>query len=215
MLVRGLAWLVPVLGRPHRVEPLLASIAASTLRPCRVVFIADPDDVAEQEAVRTATGELLIVDGGYAAKINAAVRSTDEPLLFLGADDLTPQPGWLEAATAAMAAGAEVVGVNDMIPRRASRCGHATHFLVTRQYAERPALDGGRGPLCEEYAHNFVDDELIATAKRRGVYTYAADALVRHDHPMSGGADDDTYRKGRAAFHRDRKIFERRRRLWT
>lgn len=207
--------LIPVLGRPHRVKPVLRSIAGTVSVPHRVLFICDPGDREQQHAIAMAGGWMISPGGGYAAKIRAGVNATDEPLVFLGADDLEFRAGWLEAATARIAGGASVVGVNDLIPRRRQRRGHATHFLMTRAYANLPTIDGAPGPLSGAYDHNFVDDELIATATSRGVYAYAADSHVRHDHPMTGGQDDDTYRKGRAGFHADRTIFQGREHLWT
>ena len=70
---------------------------------------------------------------------------------------------------------------------------------MTREYAEQPTIDGQPGPCCTRYRHWYVDDELIATARHRGVYAYAADARVRHLHYLVGAApDDDTYALGRA-----------------
>jgi glycosyltransferase involved in cell wall biosynthesis len=209
-----LAILVPVLNRPQNVKPLLDSIHENTPDPYRVLFIADPDDTAEQDAITAEGGQMIVPGGGYAAKIRAGVEATDEPLLFIGADDLRFDAGWLEAATEKMP-GAQVVGVNDCI-RRPHRPQHATHFLVTRAYAEQPCIDGQPGMLSEAYAHSFVDDELIATATKRGVYAYAQRSRVRHLHPMvNTAADDDTYRLGRSQFRRDRKTFLRRSALWT
>jgi hypothetical protein len=213
--VTGLAVLVPVLRRPHRVKPLLESFAAVTPEPFSVCFICDGDDHGEQQAVVAAGGKPVIHGGSYAAKIHYGVSLTSEPLIFAAADDLTPQPGWFEAAMTYIDEGFEIVGVNDLIERRPGREGHATHFLMTRAYAERETIDGGPGPFHQGYGHNFCDDELIATAKRRGVYAYAENSHVRHDHPMAGAPDDETYRKGRAQFARDRRLFLRRQRLWT
>jgi hypothetical protein len=205
--------LVPVLRRPHRVAPLLKSIRTAT-PDARVLFLPDPDDVAERAALRAAGAEQRAVAGNYAVKVNAGAAVVGEPLVFIGADDLTFHEGWFEAAKKRIDEGAEVVGVNDLIPRQQARRGHATHFLITREYAELPAVDGSRGPLFEGYDHSFTDDELIATATTRGVYAYADDAAVEHHHPMSGGEDDDVYRKGRARFHEDRRLFRDRGRLW-
>lgn len=214
-MTTDLAVLVPVLRRPHRVRPLLDTFRAATPGTPRVVFICDPDDEPEREAVAEAGGEELVVSGGYATKVNAAVAVTDEPLIFLAADDIHPEPGWLDAANAELQGEIGVVGVNDLISRRPGREGHATHFLMARWYAVLPTIDGSCGPLCEAYTHSFVDDELIATATRRGAYTYAPNAHVRHEHPMNGTADDDdTYRKGRQHFRDDRRLFQRRSRLW-
>lgn len=210
-----LAVLAPVLGRPHRVAPLLDAFAAATPRPWRLVFVADPGDDTELAAIAAAGADVVLCQGSYARKINHAVGEVDATLFFLAADDIFPMPGWLGACRRRLAAGAEVVGVNDLIARRPGREEHATHFLMTKRYAQLPTIDGGRGPLCEAYGHNFVDDELIATASHRGVYAYAADARVRHDHPMAGGEDDETYRIGRSLFRRDRRTYLRRKHLWT
>lgn len=204
--------LVPALHRPHRVRPLLKSIRGAS-PGARVLFICDPEDAEEQKAVEVAGGELIVEGGKYAHKINRAVARTSEPLLFLGADDLEFRPGWYEAARAYLDR-AEVVGINDLIQRDRD---HTTHFLITRAYAERPTIDGQVGPLCESYAHNCVDDELIATADKRGVYAYAEDAHVKHLHPMNGTADmDPVYGKGMASLRRDKQLLHRRRqRLWA
>lgn len=203
--------LVPALARPHNVVQLLDSIEQAT-PGARTLFICDHGDVAEIEAVSAdGRAHLDICTGGYAAKINRGIAITAEPLVFLGADDLRFHPGWLEAATRLLDP-AEVVGVNDLLPRRRV---HTTHFLVSRGYAARGTIDGHPGVLSEAYEHNFVDDELIATAKRRGIYAYAEDAHVEHLHPMGGQVRiDETYRRGFDAMRRDRRVFQSRRALW-
>jgi glycosyltransferase involved in cell wall biosynthesis len=209
--VSDLAILVPVLARPQNVRPLLKSIRVAT-PDATVLFICDPDDTDEIVEVNEAGGEVLLVAGNYAAKINRGVEATSEPLLFLGADDLRFRPGWLEAAKAHIGR-AEVVGINDLIPRERD---HTTHFLVTRDYAERQGTIDGPGLLSEAYEHNFVDDELIATATHRGVYAYAEDAHVEHLHPMVRSAPlDETYKRGMGAIRRDRRRFVERESLWT
>jgi glycosyltransferase involved in cell wall biosynthesis len=209
----SVALLIPVLNRPGNVAPLLASIQATTPTPYRVLFICDPGDVAEQDAIAKAGGEMISPGGGYARKIRAGIDATDEPLIFIGADDLRFHQDWLPTALAQMN-GVQVVGVNDTIRRR--RPQHATHFLMTRDYALLPTLTGEPGPLCELYSHSFVDDELIATATHRGVYAYAANSIVQHRHWMAGTAPDDaTYRLGREDFAKDRATFMARSHLWT
>lgn len=207
--------LVPVLGRPHRVAPTLDAFHR-TAPGCRVLFIADPGDREELEAIRGEGAQCIAPGGGYASKINAGIRATGEPLLFFGADDLEPQDGWLKASLAVMKDGTEVVGVNDLLRRPRVRRGHATHFLVTRSYAERPTIDGHTGCLSESYVHCCVDDELIATAKKRGVYAYAADARVAHLHWMNRRAEiDPTYQRGIDSINADRALFREREHLWA
>ena len=218
-----LAFLVPVLNRPQHVGPLLRSIYETT-PTAHVVFVADPDDAPEISEIEVHQGcleavhgdltiSLLIHAGGYAKKSNLASLETTEPYVFLGADDLRPIAGWFEIAKARVDAGFGVVGINDMLPRRRD---HTTHFLLSREYATQPTIDGGRGPLCEDYTHGFVDDELIATARARGEYCYENLAKIQHLHPQGRTApDDETYRKGRESHHADRAIFHSRSRLWS
>lgn len=210
----GLVIVIPVLGRPHRVCPVLES-ARSATPDARVLFVCDPDDLAEIDAVDAAGAERLVCGGRYAYKINRAIAETSEPLIFTGADDLRFHPGWFAAAKAKIDGGAEVVGVQDRCNPRTIRGEHATHFLATRRYAELGQIDGETGLLCEVYAHNAVDDELVATAERRGVYAFAGDAVVEHLHPMAGTAPTDaTYEKGSATLRDDKRMFYRRAHLW-
>jgi hypothetical protein len=210
--VNQLVVLVPVLGRPHRAAAAIEAFT-STLPGVRVCFVPDEDDLPEIEAIEAAGGEILCrLNANYATKINTAIRLTDEPLIFLGADDLIPKPGWFEAALAHMKDGIEVVGVNDLILRAGVRTTHATHFLMTRKYAELPTISDDPGPLCELYDHSCVDDELAGTAKHRHTYVYAEDAVVVHMHPDNGTAElDDTYRKARRHLRDDRRIWKSRR----
>lgn len=204
----SLVVLIPVLGRPYRVAQVMSAFAR-TVPDARLCFIPDPDDLPEISAINAAGGEILCkLKAGYARKINTAIRITDEPLIFLGADDLVPGDGWLEKALAHMQDGVEVVGVNDMIRRSRE---HATHFLMTRRYAKLPTITDDPGPLCELYDHSCIDDELIATARWRNVYAYAEDSHVTHLHPDNNTAAlDDTYRKGRRNIADDRLLFKSR-----
>jgi hypothetical protein len=207
----SLVILVPVLRRPHRVRPLLDSIRAVT-PDAHVLFIADTGDGPEVKAILDAGEQALLTPDGesYAEKINAGVRATTEPLIFLGADDLDFKPGWFDAAREKLGS---VVGINDLIPRGRQ---HATHFLLTREYAERPMIDGELGPLSTAYRHWYVDNELIETATARGAYAYAPDAHVEHLHPLVSKAPlDDTYELGTAHSSEDRTIFKQRRRMWA
>lgn len=214
--------IVPVLRRPHRVEPVLDSIEAATPGPHRVVFVASPDDHSEQAAVRAAGADLLVLDepptgGDYARKINAAHRASNEPLLFLGADDLAFHPGWLERAQARLdTPGVHVVGTNDLGNSRVVAGEHATHSLVTRWYVDHHGtIDEPGKVLHEGYEHEFVDDEFVATAKKRAAWAFAADSIVEHLHPLWGKAPTDPLYDDQARRMRiGRRLYRRRSHLW-
>lgn len=209
---------VPVLRRPHRVAPLLESAAAATRADrYRVLFVTDPDDDDERAEIDACGAERIDCAGSYARKINAAYAASDEPVIFCAADDVDFQPGWLDAALARMGNGIGVVGTNDLANPRVMSGRHATHSLVSRAYArERGTIDERDKILHEGYAHNFCDSELLATARRRRAFAFARDSHVKHMHPNFDRTvvRDDVYDLGESTFEQDRRLFQRRARLW-
>lgn len=210
--------LVPMLGRPHRVAPLLASLRATC--DARPLFVVSPDDLEVHDAVDREGEQRITVDwepaGDYARKTNAGYQATDEPLLFLGADDLLFHPGWLEAATAKMTGKVGVVGTNDLCNPRTADGRHSTHSLVSRAYADEfGTLDGPGAILFEGYVHEWSDDELVGTARKRRAYAHAADSHVEHLHPMNGKAPmDASYSQQGERMQASRALYLQRRRRW-
>lgn len=207
--------IVPMLGRAAQVDRLVASLAASTdrARPLFMVTFGDADvldAVAGLDHVALPPRQR----GDYAHKINVGVESSRERFIFTGAIDLRFHPGWLEAAELRLSERVRVVGTNDLTNGRTAD-GHSTHTLVTRDYVSRGLVDGTPGLLCEDYLHEFVDDELVGTARKRKAYAHAPDSVVEHLHPMAGKAEwDDTYLGMHARMRADRRLFNRRRALW-
>ena len=211
------AVIVPMLGRPWTVEPLARSLAQSKA-PARLVFIVGTDDNATWAACRDyeTIETTRRIRGDYAAKINLGIRSTLEPWVFLGACDIQFHAGWWESCMKAAETGAQVIGTNDLANPRTANGDLSTHTLLSRDYANLPTIDGQPGPLCEQYLHEYTDNELVGTAKKRGAYAHAPDAIVEHLHPSVGRAPwDDSYRKQAARMSKDRMLFRRRRKLWT
>lgn len=218
--------IVPVLRRPHRVQPLVQSIRAGTQR-CDILFVATEGDDEQIAAVRAAARACPSVSyeviepnrvGDYAFKINRGYQITSNPYLFFGADDLDFHPGWLPAALGAMSEpGVGVVGTQDMANRRVLKGLHATHSLVARTYiAEHGTIDEYDKALHEGYAHEFVDDEFVETAIFRDAFVFAEDSIVEHLHPSVGKAAlDDLYRAEPQRMRQGRTLFHRRRPLWT
>lgn len=214
-----LAILVPMLGRAHRVAPLLASIAEAT-PDAYVLFLLSPDDTAVRREVTRHHRQFLTVarrpTGDYARKINAGYRATSHPYLFTAADDLKFHPGWFESAVAAMTDGVGVVGTNDLGSPRVMAGEHSTHSLVARWYADLGTIDEPGKIYHEGYVHEYVDDELVGTAKRRGMWAFAVDAHVEHLHPDWGKAPGDRmYANQRARMRASRATYLKRRSLWT
>ena len=222
------AVIVPVLRRPHRVAPFLSSLSAATPEPHRIEFVATAGDSPMiAEILRLAEDDPAIVlhvlapnaTGDYARKVNHAYRSSSAPFLFLAADDLDFRPGWLPAALAPFADPAiGVVGTQDLAPTPRSLAGeHATHCMIRRRYADDLGTIDEPGKILHEgYPHEYVDDELVETAKARGAWTFAADSVVEHLHPSWGKASRDALYNGqRRRMEAGRRVYLRRRGLWS
>lgn len=218
--------LVPILKRAHRVGPLMDSVRQAT-PGARVMFVCTPGDDAVIDAVES---QVEISDyalspwpangrGDYARKINMGYRVTDQPLMFLGADDLAFTPGWFERATSHVHGhdARVVVGTSDGHNARTLHGILSTHSLVTRAYADQfGVVDQPGAVLHEGYWHEYVDNELCETAKARRRYAHAADAVVEHLHPDYGLApNDEVYEDQRHARQRwGRRVFHERSKLW-
>lgn len=212
--------LVPMLGRPHRVEPVLESVKEAT-PGARVLFLTTPTDSKVVETIDKAGAERLDVPfrrrGDYARKINRGVAHTTEPLIFTGASDIRFHRGWFEAAVSRIHHGVGVVGTNDLCNRRTRYGLHSTHSLITRSYIEEyGTIDEPGKALHEGYPHEFVDDELVETARHRGAFAHAPRSIVEHLHPMAQKAPmDNLYRQQAARMRAGRALYQRRRQLWT
>jgi hypothetical protein len=188
-----------------------------------VLFIASPGDEAEIRALRAARADYIVLTdppgpGDFARKTNAGYHATSEPFLFAGADDLRFHPGWDVAALRPFEnAAVGVVGTNDLCNPRVIRGQHSTHSMVRRTYAdEHGVIDRPGAIYCEEYPHEFVDDEFCETARFRKAWAFAKDAKVEHLHPNCGkGQEDELYAARRERQKAGSLVFRRRRKLWN
>ena len=208
----------PVLGRPQNVRPLILSLSASLANvPCRLLFLASPDDPKEIAALEEEEATHSVMEwpaghGDFARKINWAFSHSEEEWIFFCGDDVDFGYAWADNALA-LARQHGVVGTNDMVNPEVRRGVFSTHSLVSRRYVTEQggSLDGPGTIFHEGYSHNWCDRELCVLAKSRGEFVFARNSVVRHRHPHWGTAQmDRTYRKGLSSFGSDRKLFTRR-----
>lgn len=203
------AVVVPVLSRPQNVPTFMRSLKSST-GLASAYFVCDPDDTAEQDAVRKHGGKVLLKAGTFAQKANHGVRSTSEPWVLLVGDDVLFRPGWYDRAIRAAGDRFHLVGTNDLsdLDRQL-----AVHPLIRRSWIdEHGASWDGPGTVAHEgYGHCFVDNEWTAVAAHAKVLTFAPDAVVEHLHPLFNKATvDPIYEKGQASYEADRELWDRR-----
>lgn len=213
------AILVPVLNRPHRVQPVMDSVAENTPEPYRLLFIANEGDRLEHKALEQAGADFIVVAPvrrPYAKKINSGYRATTEPFLFSAADDVAFHKHWLERAVSLMTSGICVVGTNDLQYVGALEGWHATHSLFRRSYIDvEGTIDQPGYVLNEGYLHAYCDLEFTETARARGVYRHATDSIVEHLHHKNGKRPRDyTDEIARRAVASSKLHFKRRKHLW-
>lgn len=222
----SIAIIVPVLGRPDSIRPLYESIVSGTTTPWHLRFMCSPGDETMQACALVSGQDERVVTrlvdwesghGDWAKKINAGYSETKEDFILLGATDLFFHPGWDEAALqVAAASGAGVIGTNDLGNATVMRGLHSTHPIVRREYIEaQGTIDEPRKVLHEGYQHQWVDTELVETAKARGQWAFAPASRVEHLHFMWGKSKRDaTYDKALSTSQEDHRLFGQRRRLW-
>jgi glycosyltransferase involved in cell wall biosynthesis len=214
--------IIPMLTRPHRVDPVIGSIQSATTVDHTILFVCTEGDQDVIDAVEAHSDVRLSVippnqRGDYAIKINHGYSITDEPFLFLGADDLRFHRGWYEAARRHFnRRDIGVVGTQDKANRRVRQGRHATHSLVSREYVDVcGTIDESRKVLHEGYLHEFVDDEFVETAKKRKAFAFEHRSVVEHLHPTVGKAQwDPMYKAQTQRMRADRRVFMERRKLW-
>lgn len=212
------AVVVPVMRRPHNAEPFMAALRAST-GLARAYAVADADDPETISAWKAAGAQVIVRlpragrAGTFAEKVNVGYAETSEPWLFPCGDDVRFAAGWLDHAQAIAAGDRHVVGTNDMVNPRVTAGEHATHLLIRRAYIDgHGASWDGPGVVCHEgYRHWYVDDEIVAVARQRGVWAMALGSRVEHLHPLfSDTPDDEVYELGQSFAGQDRALFEAR-----
>lgn len=213
-----IAVIVPVLGRPAHVQPLVKSFMEATpAKDARLYFVAQRSDAAELEAIGNADwlDETILVDDidrSWARKINRGFERTTEPWMLLGADDLRFHDGWVDLIRDLLRTHAGVIGTNDLGNPNTMAGTTSTHPLVRRSYAKICGTIDERSRVVHEgYDHNYPDTELVATAKRRGLYVHRLDCVIEHMHPAWGkGTEDPIYVLGQRNMARDAALFQQR-----
>ena len=143
----------------------------------------------------------------YWQALAVGTEATDATNLIGVANDLLPGMGWLQRAVEgykqAFGDGDGLLGFNG----DSHELLHSCHFLISRSLLDHY----GGWPVW--YDHTYGDTELCSRAIADGLYAKAPWALLYHDHPYWGGADDAVYAEGRALVDRDAALFDQRKRL--
>lgn len=209
--------LIPVLGRPWNVEPLIDSITETTTSSYEVFFICSPGDDEQIAACKKTGHHTWIVDwkpgrADYAKKINWGFDRTSQKWIFQGADDIRFTPNW-DGIALRHGHRYDVIGTNDLHNPSVKRGIHSTHTLFKRSYIEKygGTFDDTGKVFSEVYDHQWIDNEFIRTAQRRGRWYFAKRSVVEHFHPVWKNNEwDPTYNKAYREAKEDQALYVRR-----
>ena len=129
-------------------------------------------------------------------------------VMFLG-DDTLPQKGFMQAAIDKIKGLPEewgMVGLNDGIHGDS----FATHWMCHKNML---MLTGGEF-FHTGYNHQFCDKELTDIAKEYDRFVFAAESIIKHDHPFVNGSEPDKHYKkvyNKKAYKEDRALYLKRR----
>lgn len=150
-------------------------------------------------------------DTRFVKRIQSMYEQTDEEWFLTGADDVVFHPGWLEEARPYMHTHS-VISFDDMCNPNVP----GTNFLIRRSYIEEQSgvIDSPNTVFCQDYFHNFCDNELVETASKRREFV-KCDGKIEHYHHTIGKAENDKiYQLAQSRWNEDAETFHQRRHLW-
>lgn len=205
--------LIPVM-RPEKIRPLIENVKMTSFGT-KLHWMCELGSLCHRTLVELHEDVLTDSGGSWGERLNALYQATTEAYFFTGSDDIVFHPSWLlKAAIANLTIPGQVGGViavNDLYNPR------GTHALVSRSYIEEMSgcVDVPGVVIHPSYHHNYSESELFETAKSRGRFVYAEDAIVEHMHPAARkGEWDDVYDAGLSYLAADRAFYESRKHLW-
>lgn len=183
-----------------------------------VIYVCHETDTKSQEWLRD-KGIDPVIDLQPPSGVNATNAGYWEATadwVVIGQDDFVWHEGWLdEALSVQEETGAKVIGFNDGYDKR--NFEHSVGWLVDREFVEDFSLAVGFPNVIffPHYKKNFSDNELCDTARDRGVWAYAKNAILEHMHPSFNKADNHpTYTNLDAHLSVDRELYDSRKHLW-
>jgi glycosyltransferase involved in cell wall biosynthesis len=210
---RKISFLLPSAYRPRELRRAIDTIFDSINQPAEICVSIVADDPASRSVVDQAgsvtfdTRSPADYQRGAVWAWNRLYRKATGDVIALWADDLVPEPGWLEHALKALdqIGGHGLIGLNDL-----SSDGdiYAAHWLADRAFVE----DELRGVMYPPmYRSWWADREVTDRAREMGRYRWARRAIVEHLNYTFGKARiDRTYQDARANYETDRIIYEMR-----
>jgi glycosyltransferase involved in cell wall biosynthesis len=211
----SIAILIPTYGRAERLAKLSKDIHAVTTLPHTIYFVVESTDAPSVAEAGKIEGDKVIVvsKGTYVDAVNIGYKSTTEPFVMCGSDDIVFTKDW----DTIMVRGFDnpevgLVGAKDewTITKTLK---HASHFMVRREYIKTQSGVNDEPDVIysSQYIHTMCDIETEQTAMGRGAF-YMSDAVIHHLHWFMGTAlMDETYKRPQVSQQHDMDVYNTRR----
>jgi hypothetical protein len=212
---------VPVLWRPERIKSVLRDFSHLAVDVLFLPDRADEETITELEKHHANYSFAHDAEAfgvpTYETKVNHAFEVTDTPYLMYGADDITPENGWLANAMSIFRRNPKVglLATNDGAHHLVMKGLLATHGILRRAYVEEygSASHPDAGPVFYEgYRHWCCDAEASYVARQRGAFNYSPTVMVTHKRrdTVRKKGEDRTYLIGKEYADRDRALLAKR-----
>lgn len=211
---------IPTYGRPDKLQQVADNLKEATKGDFNLYWCVEKHDPKSIKAAK-ATGAKVIVNTGkpcYADALQEIYEQTDEEIFFWGNDDFLFLKDWDVEPMRMIKEnkGIGVLGVHDGNPNTR----YSTISFIRRKYIEEQSgVVDMPNRVLYPYHHNYVDDELTNTAKKRDVWAYCSAPCIHHQHHsfkwLGEFPHDDTYAKNDKNFAEDTNTYYSRVHLWS
>jgi glycosyltransferase involved in cell wall biosynthesis len=214
--VKQIAVLIPTYKRPSKLKELVENFFKYS-KDSSLYFIINLDDnetVAELARLKNKFDfSIFNSEEEYVGCINYGVKTTKEPFIFCGADDILFTKDWdLKLLKVMQDKSINVSGgIDDWT---CSKSGvHISHPLVRRSYIEGVGSywGGNDGLYFNGYKHYQCDIELEQLAWFRNCFRLCKEVTIHHNHYINKkSVDDETYAKSRKKLKKDVETYNER-----
>ena len=204
------AILIPTLGRPHRIAPVIDNIREVTPELHEIYFMTSDKDSIK---IIKDKGAVHIPDVGNTdliTRTNALFKATTEPFVYTGSDDVFFHNGWLTELLKHTDKYSVLVP-NDLLNP------NGTQALISREYVNNYSccIDTPEVIYYPGYKHAYADNEQFETAQYRGVFKKVDTSIVEHLHPDAEKSEvDSTYQEAWSKSNDGLKMYLSRKHLW-
>jgi len=203
---------IPTLYRAHNLPRLIDSLNRTGDFTPYLMFPCDDADTLNFARDNRISYWCDQGDMRYVKRIQFMYENTTEPWFLTGSDDIVFHPGWYEAAQPYMETNT-VISFEDLCNPNVP----GTNFLISRKYIETLSgvFDAPNTVLHQGYYHNFCDNELVGTARKRGMFFKCSGIIEHFHHTVGKAANDMIYEMAQANFHNDAALCHSREHLWS